>query len=309
MSETNIKIEYTPENASVLFPDERLAEGSDLQRAQRVMLRILKVFDAICKKHGLKYWLDAGTLLGAARHKGFIPWDDDVDVVMPIEDYKKFCEIAEKEMPYDMFFQTHETDPKHDITWAKIRDRFSYMDDPGGPYPYCQGIPIDIFPVYIQTRKEFKHRNIRGLLPPFNNKPIKISPRFSLKHNAYNLVWGTIQRFFLLFFKIPAIKKFYLSKVVTSGKNAETGFTYTPGSPWFYLFPEPCVFPLSTIKFEDAYFSAPHETDRYLTIMYGDWRTPPPENKRDVHGTQGIHLTDAGPKPDKNSLRWEDYHK
>ena len=111
------------------------------------MLRILKVFDAICCKYNLTYWMDAGTLLGAARYGGFIPWDDDVDVIMPIEDYEKFHSIAEKELPYDMFYQTNQTDPEHNISWAKIRDRFSYMDDPGGPYPYCQGIPIDIFPM------------------------------------------------------------------------------------------------------------------------------------------------------------------
>ena len=103
MDKEKIKTEYTPEKAAEIFPDERLKKGTDLQRAQRVMLRILKVFDAICSKHALTYWLDAGTLLGAARHGGFIPWDDDVDVVMPVEDYKKFCNIFEKELPYDMF--------------------------------------------------------------------------------------------------------------------------------------------------------------------------------------------------------------
>ncbi len=308
MNEDTIKIEYTPEKASEIFPDERLKDGTDLRKAQRVMLRILKVFDAICCKHALSYWLDAGTLLGAARHGGFIPWDDDVDVVMPVEDYEKFCAIAEKELPYDMFFQTHETDPKHDITWAKIRDRFSYMDDSGGPYPYCQGIPIDIFPVYIQTYKEFKHRNIRGLLPPFNNKPLKTSPRYSFKHNAYNFVWGAIQRFYSLFFKIPLIKTRYLRQITGKGKDAETGWVYDPERPWFQFFPETCVYPLSKIKFENTVFSAPADVDQYLTIYYGDWRTPPPESNRDVHGTTGIHLTDAGPVPDKHSLKWEDYH-
>lgn len=304
-----LKPEYTPENASVLFPDKRLIEGTDLQKAQQVMLRILKVFDAICSKYNLTYWLDAGTLLGAARHEGFIPWDDDVDTVMPIDDYNKFLSIAEKELPFDMFFQTHETDPSHDITWAKIRDRFSYMDDPGGPYPYCQGIPIDIFPVYLQTKNEFLHSNIRGLLPPFNNKPLKTSLRYSLKHNAYNFMWGTIQRFYKLLFKVPAIKMHYLRRIVSSGKNTETGFTYAPGSPWFIFFPENCVFPLSKIKFEDTCFFAPHDIEKYLTLYYGNWRKLPPENKRNIHNTKGIHITDAGPKPDVHSLKWEDYHK
>ncbi len=309
MCEEITKSEYTPEKAAELFPDERLKDGTDLQKAQRVMLRILKVFDAICRKHNLNYWLDGGTLLGAARHKGFIPWDDDVDVGMPVEDYEKFCAIAEKELPFDMFFQTKETDPNHDITWAKIRDRFSYMDDPGGPFPYCQGIPIDIFPMYLQTRAEFEHRNIRCLLQPFNNKPLKTSSRYSLKHNAYNFVWGTIQRFYSLLFKIPCIRNRYLARITKTDENTETGWTYNPERPWFWFYPDKSFFPLTKIQFEDAFFSAPNDVNKYLEIHYGDWRTPPPENKRDVHGTTGIHLTDAGPVPDKHSLKWEDYHK
>ena len=86
------------------IPDERLKGDTVLRQAQLVMLRILRVFDAICTKHSLTYWLDAGTLLGAARHGGFIPWDDDIDVMMPLSDYEKFCTLAEKELPFDMFF-------------------------------------------------------------------------------------------------------------------------------------------------------------------------------------------------------------
>ena len=306
---TTIDKEYKPEDAAVLFPDERLSASTNLRNAQLVMLRILKVFDAICRKHKLNYWLDAGTLLGAARHDGFIPWDDDVDVMMPIEDYTTFCSIAEKELPYDLFFQTHETDPKHDITWAKIRDRFSYMDDPGGPYPYCQGIPIDIFPAYIQTKRQFSNRNITGLFPPFNNKPLKTSKRYSFKHNAYNFVVGCFQAVAKLFYSIPAFYKHFDKRMNSNAPNNVKGFVYNPERPWFYFFPCDVVFPLSEINFENYTFYAPKDVNQYLTIRYGDWRTPPPENKRVAHDTTGIHLTDAGPKPDAHSLKWEDYHK
>lgn len=291
------------------FPDNRLEGETTLRSAQLVMLRILKVFDAICKKYNLKYWLDAGTLLGAARHDGFIPWDDDIDVAMPVEDYNKFLEIAENEMPYDMFFQTKKTDPEHDITWAKIRDRFSYMDDEGGPYPYNQGIPIDIFPMYIQTQRQFKHRNIAAMLPPWENEPLKTSPRYSKKHNLYNFVWGTAQRIMKMLFYIPIIKSAYTKFLHKQSESNIEGFGYDPERPWFQFFPTECVFPLSTIHFEDADFSAPCDVDRYLTIYFDDWRTPPPEGKRAVHSVNSIHLTDAGPKPDKHSLNWTDYHK
>ncbi len=91
------------------IPDRR-EEGKDaLEQAHLVMLRILLVFDRICKAHNLEYWLDWGTLLGAVRHKGFIPWDDDLDVAMMPEDFKAFCKIAARELPEDMFFQTKKT--------------------------------------------------------------------------------------------------------------------------------------------------------------------------------------------------------
>lgn len=300
---------YSKEKSSILFPDKRLGGGgNNLQKAQSVMLRILKIFDAICKKHNLDYWLDAGTLLGAARHSGFIPWDDDVDVIMPIDSYVKFCKIAESELPFDMFFQTKQTDSEHDITWAKIRDRFSYMDDPGGPYPYCQGIPIDIFPAYIQTKREFKLRNITGLLPPFNNPPMKTSKRFSFKHNLYNFVFGTFQRIVKVLLWIPGVKYLFIKYTKSNNPKNIKGYTYNPERPWFQFFPIDMVYPLSQIKFEDALFLSPRDVNGYLTHYYNDWQTPPPETKRDVHGTLDIHLTDAGPKPDKHSLKWTDYY-
>ena len=78
-------------------------DPNDLKQAQQLMLEGLVCFDKICKKHDLKYWLDSGTLLGAVRHKGFIPWDDDIDLSMPVEDYLKFKEIAQTELETGMF--------------------------------------------------------------------------------------------------------------------------------------------------------------------------------------------------------------
>ena len=291
-------------NYDLKFPDQRLSIKDDLRQAQLVMLRLLKIFGDICFRYNLRYWLNAGTLLGAARHGGFIPWDDDVDVMMPVEDYKKFLEIAESEVPYDVFLQTKKTDPEHDITWAKLRDRFSYMDDHGGPYPYSQGIPIDIFPAYKQTRRQYKFRSFFGVIEPFENKPDKLSRRYSIKHNIFNLVNGTLQKIFLLFMKIGFLKNFF----VKWGKNGKSGWTYDPERPWFKFFSDECIFPLSKIKFENQEFLCPANVDEYLTIYYGDWKTPPPESKRICHNVNAIHITDCGPRPHWSCLNWRDYH-
>jgi lipopolysaccharide cholinephosphotransferase len=268
-----------------LFPDGRTEVEEPLRRAQLVMLRLLRYFDAVCANHGLRYWLDAGTLLGAARHGGFIPWDDDVDVMMPLEDYRRFLVAAPDELPDDIFLQTKASDPEHEISWAKLRDRNSYMDDEGGPFPYHQGIPIDIFPAYEQTSRQFRLRELVGVLPPFSNRPHRLSKRFSAKHNAFNLAMGMVQLAFLALVAIPPIRSAF-SRWAESG---DIGFAYDPGLPWFQFFPLDCVLPTSTIEFEGCRFPCPRDTDRYLTIYYGDWRQPPPEGKRQSHGVRAIY--------------------
>ena len=109
---------------------------------------MLYKFMNICNKHNLKWWVDGGTLLGAVRHKGFIPWDDDIDVFMLREDYDKFIDIAKTEITGNYFLQTDWTDE----TWfchAKMRrtDTTAILDkDLSAKFKFNQGIFIDIFP-------------------------------------------------------------------------------------------------------------------------------------------------------------------
>ncbi len=105
-------------------------------------------FAEICDKHHLKYWADGGTMLGAVRHKGFIPWDDDLDVTMPRADYEKFIEIAPKELSYPYFLQTPYTDPGYYISYIKLRNlNTTSLSLPFRNAPFKQGIAIDVFPL------------------------------------------------------------------------------------------------------------------------------------------------------------------
>lgn len=83
-------------------------ENRDIKRIQEVLLRILNEFVRICDKYNLQYYPIDGTLLGLVRHKGFIPWDDDLDIAMPREDYDRFCEIAHRELPANMYWVSYE---------------------------------------------------------------------------------------------------------------------------------------------------------------------------------------------------------
>lgn len=126
-------------------------EDKNIAAAQKVMLDILIEVHKICVKHNITYWLEAGTLLGAVRHKGFIPWDDDIDISMPREDYEKFLEIAQRELPSDLFLQTNKTDPEYSREITKVRKLNTLLIETGetGNENYCHGIFIDIFHMII----------------------------------------------------------------------------------------------------------------------------------------------------------------
>jgi lipopolysaccharide cholinephosphotransferase len=135
---------------STRFPDLRESGETPLRQCQLVMLRMLRIFDYICRKHDIPYWLSDGTLLGAVRHQGFIPWDGDVDVGMLREDFDRFAAIAPHMLPEDIFFQTPETDPACEShPQFKLRDRYSCYTEWAAAYPEYQwhhGLMVDIWP-------------------------------------------------------------------------------------------------------------------------------------------------------------------
>lgn len=125
---------------------DRLGLDIDLRLIQEIELDILLEFDRICKKHGLKYQLYSGTLIGAVRHEGFIPWDDDIDVAMPRADYDKFIELKD-ELADDYFFQSYETDPQYINRFGKIRKNGTvFMEKLVQELDMHHGIYIDVFP-------------------------------------------------------------------------------------------------------------------------------------------------------------------
>ncbi|NLY36297.1 MAG: LicD family protein [Tissierellia bacterium] len=120
--------------------------GVDIKDVQKVELEILLEFDRICKKYHINYQLFAGTLIGAIRHRGFIPWDDDIDVSMIRAEYNRFLSIVKSELSSEYFFQTHETDPNYMNRFAKIRkNRTVFKEKLVKGLDMHHGIYIDIF--------------------------------------------------------------------------------------------------------------------------------------------------------------------
>lgn len=243
----------------------------DVKQAQKKMYEILIVFDKICQKYNLTYWLDHGTLLGAVRNGKFIPWDDDLDVTMPREDYEKFLKIAQDEMPKQYFLQTQRTDRYYKNFFAKIRDRGSTFIDAWEEkrdIRYHQGIYIDIFP-----------------LNSISNNPVVIflykTSIFLSKvvHNRY-------------------IKSIFLTKpfvaLINSFHRENGEFVVSGGENMHYVIhiEREKIFPLGEVEFEGRLFPAPKDTDSYLKSIFGDsYKKLPPKEKQKVHSIQILPKT------------------
>ncbi len=244
---------------------EKVAKNG-LRAAQERMLELLEIFDDICKEEGLVYWLDHGTLLGAVRESGFIPWDDDLDVTMPREDYERFLEIAPRQLPETIFLQTKESDPATPVHYAKLRDRRStYIDkwEKGKKICYHQGIFIDIFPLNrIDPAREKTYAKLLNFAKLFSNRYVKID-------TVAKYLIGKINAF-----HDPA------GELVVSG--AET-------MHYVVHIPQSIVFPLGSVPFESREYPAPGDPARYLASIFGkDFMTPPPPEKRISHSAE-IH--------------------
>ena len=245
-----------------------------LRACQLKQLSILKVIDDICKKHDLKYWLDGGTLLGAVRHGGFIPWDDDIDIAMDYQDMKRFAQVAPKELPEGLFLQSPETDPHVKEQMVKVRDLNSLYIEKGDNFvdDYVKGIFVDIFPfeAHPDMPKSWLKRLAKG-----------ITKSNSILHHPHTYSLRAFAEFFWFGGKLLLYQALWklLKLVCPSSRYANIPKMNGYGITHDYE----TVLPLSTIKFEDAEFPAPHDPNQYLRNIYGNYMEIPPVEKRHFH--------------------------
>ena len=126
------------------------------------MLEVLEVIDGICQRHNIPYWLSGGSMLGAVRHQGFIPWDDDLDIEMLRPDFERLMRILPNELPEHLALQWHTTDPNYFFQFAKVRDRRSQLFERNGYDRVWKehGIWVDIFPLERVPRWIHKLSNV-----------------------------------------------------------------------------------------------------------------------------------------------------
>jgi lipopolysaccharide cholinephosphotransferase len=248
-------------------------EGTVLRKAQMRMVEILVEVDKICRKHNITYWLDGGTCLGAVRHGGFIPWDDDLDIALLRKDYLRLCKILKKELPDNLIFQDETTDKNYPLKFAKVRDKNSCFEDMEMSRKIKEnGIYIDIFPIERGTRKLkntidfFYGRAFRRLRHQLGGKSEYI---ISLFMYPFACVWVWLARTFN--FMIPKDLLIYGYGVPNFNK---------------YQLHKKDFIPVKPIIFENHSFPAPANTDAYLKELYGNYMQIPPEEKRRIHAAK-----------------------
>ena len=264
--------------------------NKDLRKAQLLMLKILKEVHKICEENNIKYFLSDGTLIGAIRHQGFIPWDDDLDIGMLREDYEKFCKIAPQILSENFILQNFQTDKGYGLQFGKVILKNTVWIEKVAKNTNRQwsGIYIDIFPYdnITENKKMQKLINrlyifIQGLIL-IKFKYINISNYESmakkLKYVLKKIYLCTISKKLLIYIR-DSICKRYLNK----SKSLVTkygGNFYKNQNPYnFYK-------DLTLQTFEDTSFYIPKNYDKILKNLYGNYMEIPPIEKQRQHGIE-----------------------
>ena len=265
-----------------------VVDDETMGKLRKLQLEMLDAFVKICKDHDLTYFLVGGTALGAIRHKGYIPWDDDVDVGMLRPDYDKFREIAPKELPPTMFYQSMKTDPNYTTYVEKIRYNNSIaMQTEVKHMDIHHGVWLDVFPFdgCPDCPKEEAKKRKKAILysRAHGIDAIVKAPKnqnFKMQFQGFLLrIYKTIigkkrlhRKLNKLFYQHSVEDSKYVTYLL--GRNDK------PVSKELYVSPDNKT---GTAMFCGKEYSVPYKIEAYLTSRYNDYMTLPPIEKQVSH--------------------------
>ncbi|MBQ0054810.1 MAG: LicD family protein [Synergistaceae bacterium] len=256
--------------------------NKQIREMQLVQLDILKQVIKICEKYNITYFAAWGTLLGAVRHKGFIPWDDDIDLNMPRPDYERFCEIAAKELEAPYFLQTYKTDAACNLHAATVQNINTALILKNHPADIANGIRVDIMPLDGTCPDKAYYKKLKVLYRIYKYCAIdwfdwekyfgkgmkrflgKIINIFYFGDKSYEYFFEMQEK---LYQAIPYISAEYVADY--------------PCDAWPFrkeIFAEKVY-----LDFEDIKICCPARYDELLTQLFGDYMTPPPKKDREQH--------------------------
>ena len=246
---------------------------TELQHLQKVILLIVKDIDELCRKNGIEYYLFGGSAIGAVRHKGFIPWDDDLDIIMDHVNYDKFIKVCREQLDSEKYyFQQDQVD--WPMLFSKIRLKGTYLEEPGsyGDDRSKKGIFVDVF--------KLENAPDSSILRKWQYVCCKYLLCYCLLQRGYKE--ASLNKKILMYLayplKINRIRKYFEHQLVKYNKqNTETyvsfGARFRYNNSFFdkKLFSNPIY-----VAFEDTKLPVPERYDELLTQIYGDYMTPPP---------------------------------
>lgn len=261
----------------------------DIRRLQLTQLEMLKDVHKICVENDIKYFIMYGTMLGAIRHKGFIPWDDDIDIAMMSEDYNKFLKICKEKLPEKYFLQNYDTDPDFPRMWSKVRiNNTCNMEREYRKLHIHYGIDMDVFELIYLSDNNFKF-NVQKIaatiyrLLMFEKAHNAIEPELRRKRDSiiYKIIPKCIKKIILKITK----KITYSTCTIKSKRLMDVSALLVISSD---IFEENKLF-----EFEGQEFYGPVKPIEFLKQFYGDYMRLPPEEQRTGHGDRIVDFENS----------------
>lgn len=260
-----------------------------LEEVKEIQLNILKDVAIFCEKQNIRYYLAYGTLLGAIRHKGYIPWDDDIDIIMPRPDYNKFVETYQNDN-FIVFSPLNKE--SHNFTFTKVFDERTIKIEYGMEYAddnVC-GVDIDIFPLDGLPDDNKQRKN-------FYRKQLFFFRLYRYSVSKYEKSGNPIKSFIkkICYSFAKCIGKRYLIEKINSNamqyvfdSSKMVAMSVAPYSGKIYPMPKE-IFEQCNIIFEGFYFKAPRGYGEFLKILYGNYMELPPKEKQITHHNYKVY--------------------
>ena len=277
-------------------------DEKQIKQIQQCEIDILKQVDRICKKYNLQYFAIGGTALGAVRHGGFIPWDDDIDIGMRRKDYEKFLTIAKNELPEGYYLQNFYTEPNTPFYFTKIRkDGTKFVEYYLKDYDIHHGIFVDIFPFdHIPNNPQIEKIHYwvsRILYQLFLSKSLSTvcSSRFEQQGN-YKKNYKYYIRKWMHVLLIPVPKTLLFKALDKSSRM----FNHQPTKRIGHIVrrrlavSKKVLCPLKWMDFDSVQMPVPKDYDAYLTNQFGDYMKLPSEEQRYGHLPYMVAFDDGG---------------
>lgn len=259
----------------------RYLTDEELKKVQGIVLEMMLEVDRICKKYNIIYYLGGGTLLGAVRYQGFIPWDDDGDLIMLRDGYEKFRKVVKKELNKKYFFQDCESDPNSHYVYAKIRRNDSlYATEFGAQQDMHKGIFLDIF-IHDKTADSALGQKIHIWQTKACRAMIAATWSGRLYDRKPKLFYAPVN--LLIKNTKPEFWDKWLRKVLMRYRNRKTAYSYDGTGEHIDhgVFPYAWLGKPKSMQFCGYEFPVPSDTHNYLIYSYGeDYMMPPPAEER-----------------------------